>query len=140
MFLLLRENQPIKFDYFQLFSVSFSVRDKPNKDKPSVFYTLQKKLLKSFLSLFWEVYEEAFEFPRVTLHEKSNLFCEIPFLVQNSLPCLSNSDDLAIQVWSIGEVMRRGFNEHHMMQVPITENQLGCDVCKWSSKCLSSSK
>ena len=23
------------------------------------------------------------------------------------------------------EVMRRDFNEHHMMQVPITENQLG---------------
>ena len=25
----------------------------------------------------------------------------------------------------MAEVMRRDFNEHHMMQVPITENQLG---------------
>ena len=33
--------------------------------------------------------------------------------------------DLTIQVWHTVEVMRRDFNEHHMMQVPITENQLG---------------
>ena len=30
-----------------------------------------------------------------------------------------------IQVWHMVEMMRRGFNEHHMTQVPITENQLG---------------
>ena len=33
--------------------------------------------------------------------------------------------DIAIQVWHMVEVMRRDFNEHHMTQVPITENQLG---------------
>ena len=33
--------------------------------------------------------------------------------------------DIPIQVWHMVEVMQRGFNEHHMMQVPITENQLG---------------
>ena len=33
--------------------------------------------------------------------------------------------DIQIQVWHMVEVMRRDFNEHHMMQVPITENQLG---------------
>ena len=33
--------------------------------------------------------------------------------------------DITIQVWHIVEVMRRYFNEHHMKQVPITENQLG---------------
>ena len=33
--------------------------------------------------------------------------------------------DIPIQVWHMVEVMRRDFNEHHMMQVPITENQLG---------------
>ena len=32
--------------------------------------------------------------------------------------------DIPIQVWHMVEVMRRDFNEHHMMQVPITENQL----------------
>ena len=32
---------------------------------------------------------------------------------------------IPIQVWHIVEVMRRDFTEHHMMQVPITENQLG---------------
>ena len=32
--------------------------------------------------------------------------------------------DIPIQVWHMVEVMRRHFNEHHMMQVPITENQL----------------
>ena len=32
--------------------------------------------------------------------------------------------DMPIQVWHMVEVMRRDFNEHHMMQVPITENQL----------------
>ena len=30
-----------------------------------------------------------------------------------------------IQVWHMVEMMRRDFNEHHMTQVPITENQLG---------------
>ena len=33
--------------------------------------------------------------------------------------------DIPIQVWQMVEVMRRDFNEQHMMQVPITENQLG---------------
>ena len=33
--------------------------------------------------------------------------------------------DIPIQVWLIVEVMQRDFNEHHKMQVPITENQLG---------------
>ena len=33
--------------------------------------------------------------------------------------------DIPIQVWHMVEVMRRDFNVHHMMQVPITENQLG---------------
>ena len=30
-----------------------------------------------------------------------------------------------IQVWHMVEVMRRDFNEHHITQVPPTENQLG---------------
>ena len=33
--------------------------------------------------------------------------------------------DIPIQVWHMVAVMRREFNEHHMTQVPITENQLG---------------
>ena len=33
--------------------------------------------------------------------------------------------DIPIQVWHMVEAMRRDFNEHHMMQIPITENQLG---------------
>ena len=33
--------------------------------------------------------------------------------------------DIPIQVWHKVEVMRRDFNEHHMMQVPMTDNQLG---------------
>ena len=33
--------------------------------------------------------------------------------------------DLPIQIWHMVEVMRRVFNEHHMMQVALTENQLG---------------
>ena len=33
--------------------------------------------------------------------------------------------DIPIQVWLMVEVMRRDFKEHHMTQVPITENQLG---------------
>ena len=33
--------------------------------------------------------------------------------------------DIPIQVWHMVEVMRRDFNEQNMMQVPITENQLG---------------
>ena len=32
--------------------------------------------------------------------------------------------DIPIQVWHMVEVMRRYFNEHHMTQVPMTENQL----------------
>ena len=32
--------------------------------------------------------------------------------------------DIPIQVWHMVEVMRRHFNENHMMQVPITKNQL----------------
>ena len=33
--------------------------------------------------------------------------------------------DIPIQVWHIVEVMRKDFNEHHMIHVPITENQPG---------------
>ena len=33
--------------------------------------------------------------------------------------------DISIQVWHMVEVMRRDFNEHHITQVPPTENQLG---------------
>ena len=33
--------------------------------------------------------------------------------------------DIPIQVWHMVEVMRRDFNNYHMMQVPMTENQLG---------------
>ena len=33
--------------------------------------------------------------------------------------------DIPIQVWHMVEVMRRDFNEHHITQVPLTENQLG---------------
>ena len=33
--------------------------------------------------------------------------------------------DVPIQVWHMVEVMQRDFNEHLMIQVPITENQLG---------------
>ena len=33
--------------------------------------------------------------------------------------------DIPIQVWHMVEMMRRDFTEHHMMQVPITEKQLG---------------
>ena len=32
--------------------------------------------------------------------------------------------DIPVKVWHMVEVMRRNFNEHYMMQVPITENQL----------------
>ena len=38
------------------------------------------------------------------------------FLLQMGIP---------IQVWHMVEVTQRDFNEHHMMQVPMTENQLG---------------
>ena len=31
---------------------------------------------------------------------------------------------IPIQVWHMMEVLRRDFNEHHMTQVPMTENQL----------------
>ena len=33
--------------------------------------------------------------------------------------------DIPIQVWHMVKVMRRDFNEHHIMQVTPTENQLG---------------
>ena len=33
--------------------------------------------------------------------------------------------DILIQVWHMVERMRRDFNEHHMTQVPMIENQLG---------------
>ena len=33
--------------------------------------------------------------------------------------------DIPIQVWQMVEVMRRDFNDHHITQVPPTENQLG---------------
>ena len=32
--------------------------------------------------------------------------------------------DILIQVWHMVDVMRRDFNEHKLMQVPMTENQL----------------
>ena len=32
--------------------------------------------------------------------------------------------DIPIKVWHMVDVMRRDFNEHHMTQVPMTENQL----------------
>ena len=32
--------------------------------------------------------------------------------------------DIPIQVWHMVEVMRNDFNQHHMMQVPMTENQI----------------
>ena len=38
--------------------------------------------------------------------------------------CLARMD-IPIQVWHMVEMMQRNFNEHHMMQIPITENQLG---------------
>ena len=33
--------------------------------------------------------------------------------------------DIPIQVWHMVEVMRNDFNQHHLTQVPPTENQLG---------------
>ena len=33
--------------------------------------------------------------------------------------------DIPIQTWHMVDTMRSDFNEHHMMQVPMTENQLG---------------
>ena len=33
--------------------------------------------------------------------------------------------DITIQVWTMVEVMRRDFNEHHITQVSMTEHQLG---------------
>ena len=33
--------------------------------------------------------------------------------------------DIPIQVWHMVEVMCRDFKEHHITQVPMTENQLG---------------
>ena len=33
--------------------------------------------------------------------------------------------DIPIQVWYVVEVLRRDFNDHHMMQVPMTENHFG---------------
>ena len=33
--------------------------------------------------------------------------------------------DIPIQVWHMVKVMRRDFSEHHLMQVPMKENQLG---------------
>ena len=33
--------------------------------------------------------------------------------------------NIPIQVWHMVEVLRSDFNEHHMTQVPITENQFG---------------
>ena len=35
------------------------------------------------------------------------------------------TNGVPIQVWHMVEVMRRDFNEHHITQVPPTENQLG---------------
>ena len=32
--------------------------------------------------------------------------------------------DIPIQVWDIVEILRRDFNEHHMMQVNIKENKI----------------
>ena len=33
--------------------------------------------------------------------------------------------DIPIQIWDMVEVVQTDFDEHHMIQVPITENQLG---------------
>ena len=33
--------------------------------------------------------------------------------------------DIPIQIWHMVELMRRGFSEYHIKQVPMTENQLG---------------
>ena len=33
--------------------------------------------------------------------------------------------DISTQVWHMLELMHRHFNEHHITQVPMTENQLG---------------
>ena len=33
--------------------------------------------------------------------------------------------EIPIQICHVLEVMRRDFNQHHMIQLPITENQLG---------------
>ena len=33
--------------------------------------------------------------------------------------------DISIHVWHMVEVMQKGFNEHHVTQVPTTDNQLG---------------
>ena len=53
-----------------------------------------------------------------------------PDLVQIQVPETLSGVFLArmavpIQVWYMVEVMRMDFNEHHLMQVPLTENQLG---------------
>ena len=32
---------------------------------------------------------------------------------------------IPIQVWHMVQVTQKDFNEHHMMQVPMTENQVG---------------
>ena len=65
--------------------------------------------------------------------QNSNLLYSVEFspdLVQNQVRetvsrIFLARMDIPIQVWHMVEVMRRDFNEHHIMQVPITENQLG---------------
>ena len=51
-------------------------------------------------------------------------------LVQNQVRVtvfwtFSGTNGLPIEVWQMMEVMRRVFNDHHITQVPMTENQLG---------------
>ena len=65
--------------------------------------------------------------------QSSNLLYSIEFspeLVQIQLRetisgVLLGRMDIPIRVWHMVEVMRINFNEHHMTQVPITENHLG---------------
>ena len=54
---------------------------------------------------------------------------DIPIQVWHECPSLARvflaQMDIPIQVWHMVEVLRRDFNEHHITQVPPTENQLG---------------
>ena len=65
--------------------------------------------------------------------QNSNLMYSVdfsPYLVKNQVQenvsgVFLARMDIPIYVWHIVGVMRRDFIEHHMMQVPITENHLG---------------
>ena len=60
------------------------------------------------------MYSVVFSPALVQIQERETV--SVIFMVRMAIP---------IQVWHMVEVMRRDFNEHHMTQVPITENQLG---------------